>query len=328
MSRRRSGEKNKFHQSLNIAFNPDPLNLSALCNRKEGTDSPETASPVVDRSHHFEPNIVQSLDMNDPLNLNHVDDDSLIRHVRKRRKRKRRNTGGTLTDTEEFLSMLSNGVVNDSLTKSEPSILAEEAIPKKSETCELNIVGNKIEEVIDNDDDDKNREKDTHALNKVCNYNQPGQLRFNEKNKRYRYGNYIDCNDGLRKNIIDQRLNFFRKEWFEGKDCLDVGCNTGKVTILIAKHFMPLKIVGVDIDSNLIKIAKRKAKEFTMVNNKNISKYPKSFHLTYGPILGVQLGNKGHEFPDNLSFHVVSMFFINLLMLLVVILAFIWVVGV
>lgn len=31
----------------------------------------------------------------------------------------------------------------------------------------------------------------------------------------------------------DPRLKFFQREWFEGKDCLDVGCNEGFVTISI-----------------------------------------------------------------------------------------------
>ena len=29
----------------------------------------------------------------------------------------------------------------------------------------------------------------------------------------------------------DPRLVHFKREWFEGKDCLDIGCNEGYVTI-------------------------------------------------------------------------------------------------
>ncbi|XP_047947096.1 probable RNA methyltransferase At5g51130 [Salvia hispanica] len=46
----------------------------------------------------------------------------------------------------------------------------------------------------------------------------------------------------------DPRLSVMRREWFEGKDCLDIGCNSGLVTISIAKKFGCQSIVGVDID--------------------------------------------------------------------------------
>lgn len=36
----------------------------------------------------------------------------------------------------------------------------------------------------------------------------------------------------------DPRLKVFRKEWFEGKDCLDIGCNNGIITIQIG-IFLP-----------------------------------------------------------------------------------------
>lgn len=300
MSCRRSSEKNRFHKTINIAFNPDPLNLSALCNnRKDGNNDPvsEILSPNLNRSHHFEPGIIQPLDMKDPLNLN-IEDESLIKAVCRRKKRKRRNTGGTLTETEELL-IISNSIANDHLDKSD-SILPEPTAkkietdrPSSEDKIEQNGGKQHLIESVE-----RGRSK-----NKICKYNQKRQLSFSDKNSRYRYGNYIDFNDGLRKNMVDHRLNYFMKDWFERKHCLDIGCNTGKVTILIAKHFMPTKIVGIDIDPNLIKIAKRKAQEYSMAS-RNISKYPTSFSLTYGPILAVQLDNKGHDFPDNLFFYV------------------------
>ncbi|XP_054804292.1 probable RNA methyltransferase At5g51130 isoform X2 [Prosopis cineraria] len=53
----------------------------------------------------------------------------------------------------------------------------------------------------------------------------------------------------------DPRLKVFRKEWFEGKDCLDIGCNNGRITIQIAKKFLCRSILGIDIDSNLVQDA-------------------------------------------------------------------------
>ncbi|XP_020675391.2 probable RNA methyltransferase At5g51130 [Dendrobium catenatum] len=54
----------------------------------------------------------------------------------------------------------------------------------------------------------------------------------------------------------DPRLQVFKREWFENKDCLDIGCNQGLVTITIAKKFFCRSIVGIDIDKGLIDDAK------------------------------------------------------------------------
>ena len=35
------------------------------------------------------------------------------------------------------------------------------------------------------------------------------------------------------KHSEDPRLAAFKKEWFEGKDCLDIGCNQGLITISV-----------------------------------------------------------------------------------------------
>ncbi|GMI72895.1 hypothetical protein like AT5G51130 [Hibiscus trionum] len=53
----------------------------------------------------------------------------------------------------------------------------------------------------------------------------------------------------------DPRIKVFKKEWFEGKDCLDIGCNSGVITIQIAKKYNCDSILGIDIDSGLIEEA-------------------------------------------------------------------------
>ncbi|KAL5174520.1 putative RNA methyltransferase [Glycine soja] len=53
----------------------------------------------------------------------------------------------------------------------------------------------------------------------------------------------------------DPRLKVLRKEWFEGKDCLDIGCNNGIITIQIAQKFCCQRILGVDIDSDRVEDA-------------------------------------------------------------------------
>ncbi|KAL6494542.1 hypothetical protein OROGR_031342 [Orobanche gracilis] len=55
----------------------------------------------------------------------------------------------------------------------------------------------------------------------------------------------------------DPRLRMMKGEWFEGKDCLDIGCNNGLITIAIAKKFGCRSILGVDIDGARISDACR-----------------------------------------------------------------------
>ncbi|XP_020595980.1 probable RNA methyltransferase At5g51130 isoform X2 [Phalaenopsis equestris] len=54
----------------------------------------------------------------------------------------------------------------------------------------------------------------------------------------------------------DPRLKVFKREWFDNKDCLDIGCNQGLVTITIAKMFSCRSMVGIDIDKGLIEDAR------------------------------------------------------------------------
>lgn len=53
----------------------------------------------------------------------------------------------------------------------------------------------------------------------------------------------------------DPRLKVLKKEWFEGKDCLDIGCNNGLITIAIAKKFHCQSILGIDIDPDRVEDA-------------------------------------------------------------------------
>ncbi|KAJ9123754.1 hypothetical protein QFC24_003528 [Naganishia onofrii] len=50
----------------------------------------------------------------------------------------------------------------------------------------------------------------------------------------------------------DERLALFDRELFKGKRILDVGCNSGEVTVELAQRYEALQVVGVDIDSALV----------------------------------------------------------------------------
>ncbi|KAI3932897.1 hypothetical protein MKX01_031879, partial [Papaver californicum] len=69
-------------------------------------------------------------------------------------------------------------------------------------------------------------------------------------NYRHYYGYHV-CKDMK----SDPRLMVLKKEWFEDKDCLDIGCNQGLITIEIAKTFHCRSIHGVDIDASLVESA-------------------------------------------------------------------------
>ena len=44
-----------------------------------------------------------------------------------------------------------------------------------------------------------------------------------------------------------------KKDWFEGKRCLDIGCHQGDLTLMMTILYKPQLMIGVDIDYRLIK---------------------------------------------------------------------------
>jgi 7SK snRNA methylphosphate capping enzyme len=56
------------------------------------------------------------------------------------------------------------------------------------------------------------------------------------KSQKFMHGNYSNYY-GYRNPsaVLDPRLAYLKKEWFIGKTCLDVGCNSGFVTTNLGK---------------------------------------------------------------------------------------------
>ncbi|CAD7697004.1 unnamed protein product [Ostreobium quekettii] len=50
----------------------------------------------------------------------------------------------------------------------------------------------------------------------------------------------------------DPRLQALRQEWFKGRDCIDIGCNEGVITIALAYRFQTGSMHGIDIDNFLV----------------------------------------------------------------------------
>lgn len=84
-----------------------------------------------------------------------------------------------------------------------------------------------------------------------------------EQRKKFQYGNYNKYygyrNPGLSE---DPRIRAFKPEWFQGKTVLDLGCNTGHLTLSIAKNWRPARIVGLDIDASLIHAARQNIRHY------------------------------------------------------------------
>lgn len=84
-----------------------------------------------------------------------------------------------------------------------------------------------------------------------------------EPQKKFQYGNYNKYY-GYRNpgNSEDPRVRVLRPEWFEGKDVLDLGCNSGHLTLYIAKMLRPARILGLDIDGGLIHAARKNIRHY------------------------------------------------------------------
>ncbi|XP_065140490.1 7SK snRNA methylphosphate capping enzyme [Paramisgurnus dabryanus] len=84
-----------------------------------------------------------------------------------------------------------------------------------------------------------------------------------QQKKKFQYGNYNKYygyrNPGLTE---DPRIRVLKPEWFRGKAVLDLGCNTGHLTLSIAKNWRPARIVGLDIDRELIHAARQNIRHY------------------------------------------------------------------
>ncbi|KAK6190231.1 hypothetical protein SNE40_002150 [Patella caerulea] len=109
----------------------------------------------------------------------------------------------------------------------------------------------------------------------------------------------------------DIRLLSFKREWFNSKVVLDVGCNVGHVTMTIAKRFLPKRMVGLDIDSNLISTARKNIKYYIDAKKENYVDVSESENVVHvpclangesSPINSSMFNDACVSFPENLSF--------------------------
>lgn len=71
-----------------------------------------------------------------------------------------------------------------------------------------------------------------------------------------RYGVAPDSSIEPARDPRDPRISLLQASWFEGKKCLDVGCNEGDLMLELVRRFRPRRMVGVDIDGYLVQRAR------------------------------------------------------------------------
>ena len=131
--------------------------------------------------------------------------------------------------------------------------------------------------------------------------------KFNLKDQKFQFGNYnryYGYRNQSNQDNQDLRLTKFKKEWFFNKTVLDIGCNVGYVTCFIACNFNPKKIVGIDIDPELIKSAKKNIRNYLENVDKNLDhhqqlsskkQFPVSLSICHGPLVEKEVNKEKDE---------------------------------
>lgn len=97
-------------------------------------------------------------------------------------------------------------------------------------------------------------------------------LQSNPEKIKFMYGNYRNYYGSRRSGAIkdseavngdkesetvkDERLKCIDIDWIKNKRILDIGCNSGAISIELAQYFNVSSVVGVDIDPNLVASAR------------------------------------------------------------------------
>lgn len=150
---------------------------------------------------------------------------------------------------------------------------------------------------------------------------------FKKQQRKFQYGNYCKYYGYRNPSCEDGRLRVLKPEWFQGRDVLDLGCNVGHVTLSIACKWGPSRMVGLDIDAQLIHSARQnirhylseelrlqsqaaegdpgaESKEGTTTIRKRTC-FPASLTASRGPIAAPQVPLDGADttvFPNNVVF--------------------------
>ena len=97
---------------------------------------------------------------------------------------------------------------------------------------------------------------------------------------------------------VDIRLKCFeeRKELFQGKNVLDIGCNIGHITLIVARDFGAKSVVGLDIDRKLVATARKNIRHYVQYADSPPNDEP----------VGADGGGSGQEGPSDSKFFPIS----------------------
>jgi 7SK snRNA methylphosphate capping enzyme len=113
------------------------------------------------------------------------------------------------------------------------------------------------------------KEQHKEALEAIRKENSSKMVSDAPKNSFGNYNRYYEMRN-LSK-WEDMRVKILKQEWITNKKCLDIGCNDGTLTILMAKTFYPSLIIGIDIDSKLIAHAIKSVSKSKQIESNSLS---------------------------------------------------------
>ncbi|XP_076364937.1 LOW QUALITY PROTEIN: 7SK snRNA methylphosphate capping enzyme-like [Tachypleus tridentatus] len=308
----------------------DPLNLQSLedeeVNRRVNEKTPYS-SPVPTPKHHTQVEVLIPPNINDPLNLNSGEEidfgllspNSKRRH-RHRQKRKRSESQEAKTEIKTENEVEEGMVCKQN--KQEETQKCDEANEKVKTEVEVgpdvivsprgatrfskqsfrkNVSKNSCDDCQKEEREDT-QQKRGRSRRKSRNAEPPN---FKQKNAQFQFGNYNRYYGYRNQQAEDERLKCMRREWFENKDVLDIGCNVGHLTLSLAKDYNPRKIIGLDIDEQLIRVARRNVRHYITAELSKGAEFPISMLLCHGPIAAAALPgrqDKPSHFPNNVFF--------------------------
>jgi len=125
-------------------------------------------------------------------------------------------------------------------------------------------------------------------------------LRFRANDRKFSHGNYSG-NGTILGDCKDDRLAYFSKEMFSGKDVLDIGCGVGHVLLCIGRDFGAHRVVGLDINPKVVETALKNKLHFASAMLPDVARFPVSVRQRLGPLVAPQLLSSD-KFPHNVAF--------------------------